>query len=315
MRLLILCCFLCGACRFALPGTGSMKLLPDTIAPARSSDDRQLPGTQLFVRLPEGYIIDSTRDTIRGLKGSVIGYKYLPGSAIGEVMPGFEHGIDSAMHKTYLSKQAFNMGSYSALLYYFVAKKAHSEALSLIFGDAQFTAVCVGVIPDNDTANRSEVLNTMVSLYRDEDVTAGEVTPFTLDLGQSGFAWLNREGNTYVYTFGGASQSSLEDPVDGFLILNPQQGALTPRDVLEKFLDKMADNSQINLSPRKLVALAGGKWETTGRFVMSGQKGIYYGFCTGTSAQPLVLTAFLYGEPGSRLAEVKRIAGSLALKP
>ena len=223
MRLLILCCFFCafcafgGACRFALPKIGpsvTANLLPDTVFATRSGTDVQLPGTQLFLGLPSGYSIDSVRDTIRGLKGSVIGYQYFAGSAIREVLPDYERTIDSVLHKHYYAKQRFQMGSYTALLYYFVSNRPHKEALSLIFGDAQFTAVCVGVIPSKDTANRAEVLNTMVSIYRDEDVATNEAPPFTLDLGQSGFARVNRVGVSYVYTLGGVTQSSLGDPVD-----------------------------------------------------------------------------------------------------
>ena len=296
--------------------------VPDQVFPVRSHSDTQLPGSQLFVVLPLGYKIDTARHRISKTAGAYIDYIYEPGTDFTPAQAQIRQNMEQQAkqkHAHYYTAKSFQFGSSQALIYYYPTTVKGQEVLELYFGDHGYIARLTAVFRAEAHGARDTLLETMLSVYRDEDTTEDvrSIEPFTVDLGASEFAFCERKRSVFIYTVGGKRNAFVEN-ADGFIIYlaEPLKKYPTAPDRLLALIKGGAPAAVVNRNEVKLTRIQGTQaWELQTEAVTStGDKGVAYGVAIGDTQKPLVLCAFLYQDIDKRLKEVRAIAATLKEK-
>lgn len=290
--------------------------VPDHVSSIRSSNDYQLPGTRLFLRLPDDYSIDSARQLVRKNDKVFFRYAYQPGENFrAQMFTTRMHWDSMTQHARFAYTKAFQIGPYSALVYYYPTTKPRQSAILLYFGDRSFTAHAAAVFPTDDPVARDSVFKTMCSLYQDEDarVDVSSSQPFYLDLSHSEFAYYNQTNGAYMFTIGGLHDGAADGPEDFIMVRQTARGHTSPTAWLRSLVDAYRP------TPFKISDYAitlqhvDGKpvWELNGRISYGDSTGVVYGVAKGDTRAPLVLFSTVFTDVPARVKEVKDAARTL----
>lgn len=314
--------------------------VPDMVGPSRSSEDAQVPNSQLFLTIPSGFIWDSANDrlildTVSHLGGPSEAMR-VPGDTGTHIdlisyraedykkhLSVYHHRMDSIAHaggEVFYSKE-FQMGSSLAILYYYRSPIKGKESISLMSGDNHNIAWATAVFSATNYHRRDQILQSLLSIYRDEEEGENANTlPFTLDLSGAGFSYYKKVNNVYVYTMGGDNPNDGKTDADvvTVTVLEPHV-----QPYLAQYLLVMRKN--IGQHPREDVEISSGPM--TGRLTgkdstyemicglkMIGLPGKFYLRVTGDTAHPIALIAFILHDVDKRLKEVQNAAHTFEVK-
>jgi hypothetical protein len=288
----------------------------DQVASIRSSEDYQLPGTRLFLPLPDNYIVDSARRLVRKNASVYFHYNYQPGEDFKAAEFSTRLRMDSLVRLSSFSySKEFQMGPYSALVYYYPTNKPGQSAILIYFGDKSFIATAAAVFPSSSIVDRDSLLKVMCSLYQDEDarVDVSSSTPFVLDLSHSEFAYYNQSKGAYMYTIGGLHNGS-GGPEDFFMVRQTAPGHTSPAAWLQSLVDAYRPPDfrifDYHITQRRMDGQD--VWELNGKISALDNKGVVYGVAKGDVHAPLILFATVFHE--GRLPQVKEIGRSLGVR-
>jgi hypothetical protein len=304
--------------------------VPDLVAPTRSSLDRHLPETQLFMLPPGSFFMDSTRHELVKDSSTFIAFGYYPGGNLIRYISFYHRYLDSVARKSsgsYYYTKEFKMGSCMALLYYYKSETPGEDNIVVYFGDQHFIATAYGAFRTSDTWSRDRILEAILSMYRDEDApeSVASAQSYVVDLRQSEFGYTRRINDCFAYTPGGEPYEAGE--AQNLLTISslvPKLG-LTFQQRLGELLDmwNKSGSSTVIVSYRikdiwiggiKAAEVDGILYQSSEKPGEHGQKGILYGIITGKPDQPIELVAQLYRDVDRRLADVKRVASTLRVK-
>jgi hypothetical protein len=326
-----------------LPGCGpdtDLKI-PDSVSPGASNTDRQIPGTQLFMTPPRQFVLDSVHsglilDTeshmgvpsaamaIKGDSGTRIDVGYYPGINFTSRFMALRDKTDSLVKKVFGGThyiKSFHLASYKAFIYDYADTVAGKEKIFMAFGDKFFMGSALACFSATNTQRRQEIVESLLTLYRDEDVKENDSLskPFTLDLSATEFAYDKKLGAAYIYTVGGVAFDVHN--TDDLISVTPLVPHLKP--TLFGYIKAIVYNYQHN-SQKAVRAFPGAikgmqtsrdsAYESIGDITIDGAKGKLYIKVAGTTKDPVSLIAVMFHDVDKRLTEVQQAASTFDMK-
>jgi len=168
----------------------------------RSAAHINIPGTKVYVVLPEGYAISKTAAGIEKNGARFIIVSELPGVSFYTNTARIA-AQSSAAYFGVLEYMQFKINGMPAKLV--VRSLASLKTYSLAFGDSTFCVNMTGFIPADDDEMLNELKLIFRSIYYEasKPLTPLDAAPFKIDDSQSIFKFAEKKVKTYIYTVNG----------------------------------------------------------------------------------------------------------------
>lgn len=303
---------------------GNLKRLPieGTASTPEGLSIRKMPGTNFYVHVPDGFVIDSAQSLLAKDSTASLHFVYAAGENLYDPVAQLEKEAES---KTGLSQhfyydvRYFTLNGLQARMYYSPSDKPGKDRLLLIVSDKLFSAGAIADFPSGNLELKDSLLNSLLSISS-ADPTPPDIArlePFTMDLASSEFAYCNQVGMAFFYTIGGVPNPGFGTGIDQFMVVAPR-----PRneESLQKNIKEVLQlyrSAQLSIqiySVRPTYVREYPAYELEGNLRYHGAVGKVYLLAMGDRMQSLIFSALLYNNISHRLNEAIYIAHSLQFK-
>jgi hypothetical protein len=186
--------------------------IPDAITTSKTDSHSNIPGTKVFLIIPDGFEFSKTLPRIENNSNSYIQVMDLVGA---------NYFLDSEkLRGNYIKKKNANVllekeimiNNYSGKINVLETvdtenNKTHTIALS--FGNNNFYTMIVGESKINDTVNYNLIINSLMTIYYDENqvIFPSDNANFTLNDTDSKLKFAGFSGGVFAYNIGGLDKA------------------------------------------------------------------------------------------------------------
>jgi hypothetical protein len=303
---------------------GNLKRLPieGTASTPEGLSIQKMPGTNLYVHVPDGFVIDSAQRLLAKGSTASLRFVYAAGENLYDPVAQLQKEAES---KTGLSQhfyydvRYFTLNGLQARMYYSPSDKPGKDRLLLILSNKLFSAGAIADFPSGNQELKDTLLHSLLSISAADPTPAdiARLEPFTMDLTSSEFAYCNQVGLAFFYTIGGVPNPGFGTGIDQFMVAapRPRNGESLQKNIKEVL--QLYHSAQLSIqiySVRPTYVREYPAYELEGKVHYHGAEGKIYLLVMGDSMQSLIFSALLYNNISHRLNEAIYIAHSLQFK-
>ncbi|MDL2309254.1 hypothetical protein LJC68_10400 [Bacteroidales bacterium OttesenSCG-928-B11] len=206
--------------------------LTKTISNEKTEQHVNIPGTQVFLVIPDGYKLDEIGTSVR--KGMI-------GSLQVESEPGVDYTLRSVLFtEKHLAQNGLkkinvkkiNVGNYPAKYAVYENASGLSKCMDIIFGDHSFTTKITTSYSAGNKSEEQTLISMLESIYFDPDHTIDPLSnaPFTIDTSRSVYKEISlvgmsikcdNPGNDYASLYLSLATRAAWDQKSSFLDIYP----------------------------------------------------------------------------------------------
>ena len=290
----------------------------ETITTTKTNRHVNIPGTRLYMIPPEGFTLS---ETFIGLqKGENAGFN------IYDLVGGNYYSNARTFSQAEFEKQGAKVFDYREIKvngypakYIYMQGDQSSKSHALVFGDATFSTMIMGIFPSADEKTGNEMLNSLNEIWYDPEkvIDPLETANFTLDESVSKFKFLLFSSNLYIYSIDGIDNGA--DPLAPMVLVSqlPKDQTMSSKSIAEMMTAKLQQNGMTdidfkNASTKSIKSYETYQVEVHGK-LNGGDVLIYYSV-TSKADRSIVVQGIAKTEFETTLDEFKKLANTVIIK-
>jgi len=288
----------------------------DTITNIKTNKYTNIPGTKMFVVLPEGF-----KETVPGTyinsneAGLVI--NQLDGGSFYTNAKDMSRGTYEQMGMNVLDYKEFSLNGYPAK--YVHCQTDYSQAAyNLAFGDSTFSVLLMGMHPLSDEVSGKKIRDAILSSVYDENykVNYEDATRFTMDNSKSRFKMFAYTGGSFMYSIDGNKNVKLgKDSQITIAQLSATDISLSDISaMMNSFLQKYGLSEVTPVSESKAVINGTEAIEQVLQAKVQGNATQVYILCQQKNDKAIIFTGLASSNMDASIAEFRKLAHSIKFK-
>jgi len=181
--------------------------IPDKVEIVKDGKQIQLPGTHLFIAIPEGFTL--MPEMIRLQKSDDVYFQFVESFGVSyyERKPDVVEAFDNLQNMGALPyyRKEFKLGDYDAFIIYGAESTPGLDQIALFFGDNDFSVMVACEMIRSDKKSRDQMVQAIQTIYVDKEAKV-DYTPlsnFEIDLSGSRFKFNRHTSSIFQYTIDG----------------------------------------------------------------------------------------------------------------
>lgn len=250
---------------FVSCGQTSNESFPNEIKTTKLATQVNIPGTRVFIVVPDGFKISTTSPAIeKGNSGLVQAMDLVGGNFYTNAATFSKEKFEQRGVKVFEYKE-LKVNGFPAKLA-FIQGDPQTKIYNLVFGDSTFSTMIMGAFASTDIKTGEQIKQAILSIYYDKTnkVDPFATAPFKLDDTKSIFKFAKFSASMYMYSVGGVNKNSYDNEPYFMVISIPREGA-TLKAIADDMAEIVKDSNIKNISEGKTNGFQSLKREVYGK--------------------------------------------------